>query len=42
MDEYDHMKIRLNASEEVVAKYKRKLEDNQILLQQYKVYTYIY
>jgi len=36
MDEYDHMKIRLNASEEVVAKYKRKLEDNQILLQQYK------
>jgi len=36
MDEYDHMKIRLNASEEVVAKYKRKLEDNQVLLQQYK------
>jgi len=36
MDEYYHMKIRLNASEEVVAKYKRKLEDNQILLQQYK------
>jgi len=36
MDEFDHMKLRLNASEEVVAKYKRKLEDNQILLKQFK------
>jgi len=36
MDEFDHMKSRLNASEEVVAKYKRKLEDNQVLLKQFK------
>jgi len=36
MDEFDHMKIRLNASEEVVARYKRKLEDNQVLLKQLK------
>ncbi|ORX53352.1 hypothetical protein BCR36DRAFT_24943 [Piromyces finnis] len=36
MDEFDHMKIRLNASEEVVAKYKRKLEDNEVLLKQFK------
>lgn len=36
MDEFDHMKLRLNASEEVVAKYKRKLEDNQVLLKQFK------
>jgi len=36
MDEFDHMKSRLNASEEVAAKYKRKLEDNQLLLKQFK------
>jgi len=42
MDEFDHMKDRLNASEEVVAKYKRKLEDNQVLLEQFKVTLLIY
>jgi protein HOOK3 len=36
MDEFDHMKNRLNATEETAARYKRKLEDNQLLLKQFE------
>ncbi|KAG4107028.1 hypothetical protein H8356DRAFT_1268923 [Neocallimastix lanati (nom. inval.)] len=37
MDEFDHMKSLLNNSEKIAARYKRKLEDNQHLLKEFKV-----
>jgi len=36
MDEFDHMKSLLNNSEKIAARYKRKLEDNQLLLKEIK------